>query len=89
MNDMRDPLYPRDNLNTPVDPVVRSSDSPRWGWILGGLAALAIVMVFLFGMGGDDRTASTQNPSAVVTGQSNTPAAPAAPAENTGASTTR
>jgi hypothetical protein len=87
MSDMRDPLYPRDPVGTPVEPTVTSGrNSASWGWILGGVAAVIVVLALLFSFSGGDQTASNTGSSPVITGQSNAPAAPApAPAgENTG-----
>lgn len=50
----------------------------NWGWILGGLAALVLLLVGLSFMGRDDRTADTGVPPAATTGQS-TPAPSATP----------
>jgi hypothetical protein len=45
----------------------------NWSWIIGGVAALAVLLVALTFLGGDDRTADTGQPPAATTGQS-TPA---------------
>ncbi len=45
----------------------------NWNWILGGLAALVMLIVALSFMGRDERTADTGLPPASTTGQS-TPA---------------
>jgi type IV secretory pathway VirB10-like protein len=45
----------------------------NWNWIIGGIAALVVLVVALSFMGRDDRTADTATPPAATTGQS-TPA---------------
>jgi hypothetical protein len=89
--------------NDPLDPMNPQSDryldepgpGASWGWIVGGLVALFLVFVFVFGFSGGDRTASTdtQRPATQTsTAPPRTTPAPAptaqspAPAqENTGA----
>ena len=56
----------------------------NWNWIIGGIAALVVLVVALSFMGRDDRTADTSQPPATTTGQS-TRAPSATP--NPGAST--
>jgi hypothetical protein len=45
----------------------------NWNWIIGGIAALVVLLVALSFMGSDDRTADTGQPSA-TTGQASPPA---------------
>ena len=45
----------------------------NWNWIIGGIAALVVLVVAFSFMGRDDRTADTRVPPAATTGQS-TPA---------------
>jgi hypothetical protein len=51
-----------------------------WNWIIGGIAALAVLIAALAFMGRDDRTADTGQSPAATTGQSSTPPASTAPA---------
>jgi hypothetical protein len=57
----------------------------NWNWIIGGIAALVVLIVALSFVGRDDRTADTAQPPAATTGQGTTQPAPApsAPAERT------
>jgi hypothetical protein len=55
----------------------------NWSWVIGGIAAIVVLLVALSYMGGSsDRTAGTDQPPATTTGQSaptQTPAPKAAP----------
>jgi hypothetical protein len=48
----------------------------NWNWIVGGVAALVLLLVALSFMGRDDRTADTAVPPASTTGQSTPSMAP-------------
>jgi hypothetical protein len=54
----------------------------NWTWILGGIAAIVVLIVALSFMGGDDRTAET-TPPAATTGQASPPATPMNPTPTT------
>jgi hypothetical protein len=41
----------------------------NWSWIIGGIAALAVLLVALTFLGRDDQTADTGQPPAATTGQ--------------------
>ena len=79
MRDIRDPLDPRFDPQPGLapqsidPPIQRSAGSADWAWILGGLAALAVLSA------GMDRPISTAN-TGITAGQ--TPSA--AGQENTG-----
>jgi hypothetical protein len=47
----------------------------NWSWIIGGLAAVVVLIVALSFMGGDDRTADTTQPAA-TTGQGTSTTSP-------------
>jgi hypothetical protein len=91
MSDMRDPLNPRDPMGTETR-YGTDRDPNSWGWILGGLVAVAVVLAVLFSFRTGDETASNSTSPAATTGQSSAPSTgPAtanrptpAPAENTG-----
>jgi hypothetical protein len=48
----------------------------NWNWIIGGIAALVVLVVALSFMGRDDRTADTGPTPAATTGQSTPSATP-------------
>ncbi|MBN8919468.1 MAG: hypothetical protein J0H62_01935 [Rhizobiales bacterium] len=84
MRDIRDPLDPRFDPQPGLapqsidPPIQRSAGSADWAWILGGLAALAVVLAIVLSAG-MDRPISTAN-TGITAGQ--TPSA--AGQENTG-----
>jgi hypothetical protein len=90
MSDMRDP---RLDPSQPDDPNPRRDYEPRaaydtdrmsWSWILGGIAALAIVLLALsYWSGTDTRTAGDTRPPA-TTGQSSPQSSPMSPPATTG-----
>lgn len=46
----------------------------NWNWIIGGVAALVVLIVALSFMGNSDQTADTGEPPAATTGQATPPA---------------
>lgn len=54
----------------------------NWSWIIGGVAAIVVLIVALSFLGSDDRTADTGQPSA-TTGQASPQSSPMNPAPTT------
>lgn len=50
----------------------------NWNWVIGGIAALAVLLIALTFMGGDDQTADTGQPPA-TTGQASPSSSPSKP----------
>jgi hypothetical protein len=82
---LRDPAAPHVNPEmAPGYSGARQSAGAMWGWIAGAVV-LAVVLAFVFSMGGDGtQTATSPERSPAVT----TGAAPKAPPATTGQSTT-
>jgi hypothetical protein len=87
-----DPMR-RDPKRPAVNEAGYAADRPfNWNWIIGGIAAIVVLVVALSFVGRDDRTADIGQPTAATTGQSSpalpnpapeaSPATPA-PAERT------
>jgi hypothetical protein len=100
--DQRASIDPRDPLLDPGTARPVASNGMVWGWV-AGLAIVALVLAFVFGTGGHERTADNTRPiaqpgitnpaatpSAPTMGanRASPPAAPAAPATTTGSGST-
>ncbi len=51
----------------------------NWNWIIGGIAALAVLLLAMSFLSRDDQTAETGQPPAATTGQSSSPSSSAPP----------
>jgi hypothetical protein len=85
MTDYRDPNYRdpnRPGYRDPSLPADASWSTATWGWI-AGISVVVLVLIFAFGMRGDDRTANDTTRPPATTGQRTVPPAPpaGAPAE--------
>jgi hypothetical protein len=77
MTDYRDPNYRDPNRPGYRDPSMpaESWSTATWGWI-AGISVVVLILIFAFGMSGNDQTAKdTTNPPA-TTGQRTVPPAP-------------
>ena len=81
MTDYRDPNYRDPNRPGYRDPVVPADpnhwSTATWGWI-AGISIVALMLIFAFGMGDRDRTATDNSRPPATTGQRTLPPAPPA-----------